>query len=114
MKAEGACGPVDVIFTIIKRRECKTVVEIIKKFNPRAVYTVEEVKFANTPPSPIVHKDKKHYFRSLFHPFIQTMGFSRKAFDKLKIFRHSSHLMVKNTFIISNPVPEAKPPLQHS
>lgn len=94
MKAEGACGPVDVIFTIIKRRECKTVVEIIKNFNPKAVYTVEEVKFANTPPFPIAHKDK-NYFRSLFHPFIQTMGFSRRAFDKLKNFQHGSHSKVK-------------------
>lgn len=95
MKAEGACGPVDVIFTIIKRRECKTVVEIIKKFNPKAVYTVEEVKFANTPPFPVVHKDKKHYFRSLFHPFVQTMGFGHRTFDKLGFFQHNGHSKVK-------------------
>ena len=94
IKANGAYGSVDVIFTIIKRRKCKTVVEIIKKFNPKAVYTVEEIKFANTPPFPIVYKDK-NYFRLMFHPFVQTMGFGRRAFDKLKIFRHGSHSKVK-------------------
>jgi len=99
MKAEGACGPVDVIFTIIKRREYKTVAEIIKKFNPKAVYTVEDVKFASTPPFPIAHAhdDKTIHFRLLFHPFVQAMSFSRRAFDKLRKFQHSSHLKVKGT-----------------
>jgi len=93
MKAEGACGPVDVIFTIIKRKEYKTVAEIIKKFNPKAVYTVEEVKFASTPPFPIApaHGDKTIHFRLFFHPFVQAMSFSRRAFDKLRNFQHSSH-----------------------
>lgn len=95
MKADGAYGPVSVIFTIIKRKECKTVVEIIKKFNPKAVYTVEEVKFANTPTFPIVHKDKNHYFRILFHPFVQTMGFGRRTLIMLRNFQHGSHSKVK-------------------
>ncbi len=95
MKADGAYGPVDVIFTIIKRRELKTVVEIIKKFNPKAVYTVEEVKLANAPHYPIVHNDKKYYLRSLFHPFVQSMGFSRRILNKLNYFQQSNHLKTK-------------------
>lgn len=95
IKAAGGYGPVDVIFTIIKRKEYKTVVEIIKKFNPKAVYTVEEVRSSNTSPYPLAHKDKKYYLDSLLHPIVQTMGSSRRAFDKLRFFQHGSHSKVK-------------------
>jgi uncharacterized protein YebE (UPF0316 family) len=40
---EGAHGPVKVVFTVIRRKEVKRVVELIKRFNPRAFYCVEEV-----------------------------------------------------------------------
>ena len=97
IKGDGAYGPVDVIFTIIKRKEYKTVVEIIKKFNPRAVYTVEEVKLANTSLFPIAqtHGDKTINFRIFFHPFVQTMCFSRRAFGKFRNFQYGSHCKVK-------------------
>jgi uncharacterized protein YebE (UPF0316 family) len=78
MKAEGACGPVDVIFTIIKRRKCKTVVEIIKKFNPNAVYTIEEVKYANT--APFMHNDIRYNFHLFSQRLAQTICLKRKAF----------------------------------
>lgn len=39
----GTVGRVKVIFTIVPRREVQRVVELIKKFNPRAFYSVEEV-----------------------------------------------------------------------
>ena len=43
---QGATGQVKVVFTIVPRREVKRVVDLIKKFNPNAFYTVEEVGFA--------------------------------------------------------------------
>jgi len=41
----GASGVVKVVFTIVPRREVPSVVESIKKFNPQAFYSIEEVGF---------------------------------------------------------------------
>ena len=45
--AVGSKGNVDIVFTIIKRKELEDVVAIINKFNPNAFYTIEEVKAIN-------------------------------------------------------------------
>lgn len=42
---EGAVGPVQVIFTIVPRREVGAVVELVKAYNPKAFYSIEEVGF---------------------------------------------------------------------
>ena len=42
--AEGAMGPVKIIFTIIKRKSIPQVIEVINQYNPNAFYTIEEVK----------------------------------------------------------------------
>lgn len=47
LDAEGTSGPVKVIFTIVKRRELKEIIEIIKEFNPRAFYTIEDIGFVH-------------------------------------------------------------------
>jgi uncharacterized protein YebE (UPF0316 family) len=44
--AQGARGDVSLIYTIIKRSDLDHVVEIINRFNPRAFYTIEDVRFA--------------------------------------------------------------------
>lgn len=44
--AEGARGKVKIVYTIIKRRDLQQVVGIIKRFNPRAFYSIEEVRSA--------------------------------------------------------------------
>ncbi|MCK9223751.1 MAG: DUF2179 domain-containing protein [Candidatus Muirbacterium halophilum] len=44
VKAEGITGKVDIIFTVIRKENLRKVVDIIKKFNPNAFYSVEEVK----------------------------------------------------------------------
>jgi uncharacterized protein YebE (UPF0316 family) len=41
----GTTGQVKVVFTIVPRHEVKKVVDLIKKFNPKAFYTIEEVGF---------------------------------------------------------------------
>ena len=44
--AQGAEGPVKVVFSIINRQDLEQVVEIVKKFNPQAFYSIEDVRFA--------------------------------------------------------------------
>lgn len=47
VSAVGSKGNVDIVFTIIKRKELEDVVAIINRFNPNAFYTIEEVKAIN-------------------------------------------------------------------
>ena len=42
--AQGAKGPVKILFTIVKRSEINSLVDIIHKDNPNAFYTVEDIK----------------------------------------------------------------------
>ncbi len=44
---QGSTGKVHIIFSIVPRRHHKKVIRIIKKFNPRAFYTIEDVKSAS-------------------------------------------------------------------
>ncbi len=44
-KAEGADGPVSIIFSIINRSDLAKVIELIRQFNPNAFYTIEDVRF---------------------------------------------------------------------
>ncbi|MBN1925947.1 MAG: DUF2179 domain-containing protein [Prolixibacteraceae bacterium] len=53
-EAEGANGNVNIIYSIINRKKLKDFVEIIRSFNPKAFYTVEDVKF--------VSNDVTYYF----------------------------------------------------
>ena len=41
--ANGAYGPIKVIFTIVQRSRAKTAIKIIKDHNPNAFYTIDEV-----------------------------------------------------------------------
>ncbi|MFH1120908.1 MAG: DUF2179 domain-containing protein [Bacteroidota bacterium] len=47
VEAEGAKGKVNIVFTIIMRKDVEHVVSIINRFNPNAFYTIEEVKAIN-------------------------------------------------------------------
>ncbi|MCX6297245.1 MAG: DUF2179 domain-containing protein [Bacteroidetes bacterium] len=42
--AQGAVGPVKMIFTIIQRKNVKEVAMLIRKYNPTAFYSIEEIK----------------------------------------------------------------------
>lgn len=44
--ARGSAGKVQIVFTVVRRREVESVVSLIKQFNPKAFYTIEEVRFA--------------------------------------------------------------------
>lgn len=45
--AYGAQGKVNVLYSTVKRTDLKMVEEIIKIHNPKAFYTVEDIKFVN-------------------------------------------------------------------
>jgi uncharacterized protein YebE (UPF0316 family) len=45
--ADGAQGPVTIVFTVVKRQDLSHVVEIIEQFNPHAFYSVEDVRHAS-------------------------------------------------------------------
>ena len=46
LEAQGATGPVQVIFSVIKRKELTKVVAIIKACEPKAFYSVNDLKIA--------------------------------------------------------------------
>ncbi|MFC1505448.1 DUF2179 domain-containing protein [Thermoproteota archaeon] len=67
--AEGPGGRVHIIYTIIDRHDLSEVVDDIRRFNPHAFYTIEDVRFASEEIFPI-HKpwyEKLHpiSFRSI-------------------------------------------------
>lgn len=63
--AQGSAGRVQVVFTIVKRREVPSVVNLIKQFNPKAFYTIEEVGFVEEGIFPA----RRTWLNNLFRPF---------------------------------------------
>jgi len=45
--AHGATGDVKIIFTVIKRKNVGDVIGMIKQFNPKAFFSIEEVRMAS-------------------------------------------------------------------
>ncbi len=53
--AQGETGPVKLIFTVAKRKNLTKIISIIKKYNPNAFYTIEDMRYVNEtqlPPMP--------------------------------------------------------------
>ena len=44
VNAEGVQGPVKLIFTVIDREKIKAVVDSVQTYNPRAFYSIEDVR----------------------------------------------------------------------
>ena len=65
----GAHGKVNIIFTIVPRKEIQKVVDLIKKFNPKAFYTVEDIGFVEEGIFPIRRNWRNETFEFLFRPF---------------------------------------------
>lgn len=57
--AEGAKGPVKIIFTIIKRKNFPEVVNLIHTYNPKSFYSVEDVRLAKEGIFPSSHYQTK-------------------------------------------------------
>ena len=54
VEAEGSTGPVELIFTVIDREKIEAVVRSVKTYNPRAFYSIEDVRLVKEgifPPS---------------------------------------------------------------
>jgi uncharacterized protein YebE (UPF0316 family) len=62
---EGSNGPVNLIFTVIKRTDLPRVIEKIKQFNPKAFYSIEDVRFVSEGVFPENGGTKKSLFSSL-------------------------------------------------
>ncbi len=45
--AQGARGPVKLIFTVVERKDTGKVIEMIKEFSPESFYSIEDVKRAS-------------------------------------------------------------------
>jgi uncharacterized protein YebE (UPF0316 family) len=56
---KGIYGPVDVIFTVINRKDLDGVVGIIKEHNPQAIYSVQDVRSVSTAPFPRPNGDER-------------------------------------------------------
>lgn len=55
--AEGESGPVKLIFSITKRKNLAKIISIIKKYNPNAFYTIEDMRYVNqTYPIPLTKR----------------------------------------------------------
>jgi uncharacterized protein YebE (UPF0316 family) len=65
ISAQGGAGPVNVVYTIIKRRFLPEVIGIIKQFNPKAFYSVEEVRSVNAGVFPVKNGARRVRFINL-------------------------------------------------
>ncbi|MGB3209316.1 MAG: DUF2179 domain-containing protein [Desulforhopalus sp.] len=61
--ARGESGPVKLIFSITKRKNINKIITIIKKYNPNAFYTIEDMRYVNqTYPLPLAKRSVFPYF----------------------------------------------------
>jgi uncharacterized protein YebE (UPF0316 family) len=59
--AEGANGPVKILFSIVKRQNVQKVIRTVKKYNPNAFYSIEDIRQ--------VSKELPPYKKSTTKPF---------------------------------------------
>lgn len=55
---QGATGPVDVILTVIRRKQLAQLLTIVEGFDPRAFYAVNEVQFTSAGIFPLTQKPR--------------------------------------------------------
>ena len=73
MEAQGIKGRVNVIYMIIKRHDFEKVTQIIRKYNPKAFYTVEDASMVSAGIFPVRISRLSHI------PVIGTFRFWRKG-----------------------------------
>jgi len=62
--AQGALGPVKIIFTIVKRKDIEHVLKIIGTCNPLAFYTIEDIRSVRKGVFPIVKTRKNRFLQT--------------------------------------------------
>jgi uncharacterized protein YebE (UPF0316 family) len=65
----GTSGQVKVVFTIVPRREVRSVVDLIRTFNPQAFYSIEDVGFVEKGIFPMRKSWRDFNLLRLFRPF---------------------------------------------
>jgi uncharacterized protein YebE (UPF0316 family) len=65
----GTSGEVEVVFTIVPKREVNAVIELVKEFNPNAFYTIEEVGFVEKGIFPVRKSWHNAAWLKLLSPF---------------------------------------------
>jgi uncharacterized protein YebE (UPF0316 family) len=63
--AEGATGPVKVLYMLITRHSLSEVINLVKKFNPHAFYSVEDTRFVKQGVFPRRDEHKLHIPRRI-------------------------------------------------
>lgn len=66
---QGIQGSVKIIFTIVPRKEITNVIELVKKFNPKAFYTIEDIGFVEEGIFPLRKSWHNATFEFIFRPF---------------------------------------------
>jgi len=65
--ARGKRGKVKIIFLIINKKELKRVIKIINKTNPKAFYSIEDIRYAQdnefTPRNKTIFESSKFNFK---------------------------------------------------
>ena len=59
--AQGPCGQVHIIYSIIPRHDLREVVGDIKRYNPHAFYTIEDVRFV----SEVIFSSRAPWYKKL-------------------------------------------------
>lgn len=54
---QGSEGHIGILFVIINRKRIDTIIDLIKFYNPNALYTIEDVRFVNKNIEPWVHDE---------------------------------------------------------
>lgn len=65
--AEGGWGPVEIVFTVLKRKRWKEAQKIIESFDPHAFYSVQDVKFASDEHEKLSINGPSRVFNRLLH-----------------------------------------------
>jgi uncharacterized protein YebE (UPF0316 family) len=60
--AEGNDGAVKLIFTIVKRADIPDIIELIKEYNPKASYSIEDVRAASAGAYPAYPNGKSNFW----------------------------------------------------
>ena len=63
--AEGAKGKVDLIFMIVKRKNLDMVLEMIREYNPKAFYSVEDVRSVTDLEISSTSRQRESYLRRI-------------------------------------------------
>ena len=66
---QGANGPVQMVFTIVPRREVQTVIDLVKESNPDAFYSIEEVDYVERGVFPVARRGCLFGLPSLLRSF---------------------------------------------